>query len=316
MIEVENLCKSFGPHKAVDGLTFSASKGEILGFLGPNGAGKTTTMRMLTCFFPPTSGRAMVAGHDCFENSLEVRKRIGYLPESVPLYKEMSVQGYLTFVAGVKGMEPREITKGVNKVMSDCGIDDVAKRLISEISKGYRQRVGLAQALVNNPEVLILDEPTVGLDPRQIRGIRQLIRDLAGERTVILSTHILPEVSMICGRVVIVNQGKLVAVDTPANLTGRLRTSNRMGIWVVGPPQEILQTLSGVHGVKKVEFFEPNPAFPDAHGFTLELDTGTDARRTLPPVIIGKNWDLMELRSLEMSLEEVFIKLVTREDEI
>ncbi|MEO5330993.1 MAG: ABC transporter ATP-binding protein [Magnetococcus sp. YQC-5] len=316
MIEVENLCKSFGPRKAVNGLTFSASKGEILGFLGPNGAGKTTTMRILTCFFPPTSGKAIVAGHDCFENSLEVRKRIGYLPESVPLYREMSVRGYLSFVAGVKGMDHRAVKQGVNRVMSDCGIADVAERLISEISKGYRQRVGLAQALVNDPEVLILDEPTVGLDPRQIRGIRQLIRDLAGERTVILSTHILPEVSMICGRVVIVNQGSLVAVDTPANLTSRLRTSNRMGIWVVGPPQEVQQALAAVHGVKNVQPGEPDPTFPDAHGFTVELDTGTDARRTLPPVIIGHNWDLMELRSLEMSLEEVFIKLVTREDEV
>ncbi len=314
MIEVQDLTKTFGQHTAVEGITFGAEKGEILGFLGPNGAGKTTTMRMLTCFFPPTSGKAIVAGHDCFEESLEVRKRIGYLPESVPIYRDMSVRGYLSFVAGVKGMEHKEIKKGVVRAMGDCGIDDVADRLISEISKGYRQRVGLAQALVNDPEVLILDEPTVGLDPKQIRGIRQLIRDLAGKRTVILSTHILPEVSMICGRVVIVNKGKLVAVDTPANLTTRLRSSNHMGLWVVGPPDAVMQALRKVSGVRKVERRDPDPAFPDAHGFTVMLDEGADARRTLPPVIIGNNWDLMELRSLEMSLEEVFIKLVTTEE--
>ncbi len=314
MIEVEKLSKMFGPHKAVQELTFSAEKGEILGFLGPNGAGKTTTMRILTCFFPPSSGKAIVAGHDCFEESLEVRKRIGYLPESVPLYREMSVQAYLAFVAGAKGMIAKDVKQGINRAMGDCGLDHVAKRTIGELSKGYRQRVGLAQALVNDPEVLILDEPTVGLDPQQIREIRKLIKDLAGRRTVILSTHILPEVSMVCNRIVIINNGRMVAVDTPENLTAHLRASTRMLLRIGGAaPEEAVKTLRAVKGVRNVTH-NPEAALDGVHGYTIELDEGADARRTLPPVIIQNNWDLIEMRSLEMSLEEIFIKLVTRED--
>ena len=313
MIEVEELTKAFGPHKAVEGLTFAAEKGEILGFLGPNGAGKTTTMRILTCFFPPTSGRAVVAGHDCFEESLEVRKRIGYLPESVPLYREMTVRKYLSFVAGVKGMSNRDIGAGVTRVMGDCGVERVADRPIRELSKGYRQRVGLAQALVNDPKVLILDEPTVGLDPKQIREIRKLIKALSGHRTVILSTHILPEVSMVCDRIVIVNNGRLVAVDTPKKLISRMRTSSRMVMRVNGPPDAVLKALSAVRGVKKVNR-EQDTLSAEGHDFIVELEEGTDARKTLPPVIIGRQWDLIEMRPLQMSLEEVFIKLVTREE--
>ena len=313
MIEVVELTKMFGPHKAVEGLTFSAGKGEILGFLGPNGAGKTTTMRILTCFFPPSSGKAVVAGYDCFEESLEVRKRIGYLPESVPLYREMSVRAYLSFVAGAKGMLAREVKNGVTRVMGDCGLEHVANRTIGELSKGYRQRVGLAQALVNDPEVLILDEPTVGLDPRQIREIRKLIKDLAGRRTVILSTHILPEVSMVCGRIVIINGGRVVAVDTPENLTAHLRAATRMLLRVGGAaPEAVLQALRVVKGVRTVTH-NAEAALDDVHGYTVELDEGADARRTLPPVIIRNQWDLIEMRALEMSLEEIFIKLVTQE---
>ena len=315
MIEVEELTKVFGPHTAVENLSFAAEQGEILGFLGPNGAGKTTTMRILTCFFPPTSGKAMVAGHDCFEESLTVRKKIGYLPESVPLYREMTVRRYLAFVAGVKGMSNHEIKQGVIQVMGDCGIEGVADRPIGELSKGYRQRVGLAQALVNDPNVLILDEPTVGLDPKQIRGIRKLIKDLSGRRTVILSTHILPEVSMVCDRIVIVNNGRLVAVDTPKNLTSRLRTSSRLIMRINGPAAEIITTLKAVQGVENVSQ-EPDTMATEGHDFLVEMVKGTDARKTLPPVIIQQQWDLIEMRSVEMSLEDVFIKLVTREEEV
>lgn len=313
MIEVKNLTKRFGQHTAIEGISFSAEPGEILGFLGPNGAGKTTTMRILTCFFPPSSGRAVVAGHDCFESSLEVRKRIGYLPESVPIYRDMSVRHYLSFVAGIKGMGAKEIKKGVLSVMGDCGLGDVSERLIGELSKGYRQRVGLAQALVNDPDVLVLDEPTVGLDPRQIREIRKLIKELTGRRTVIISTHILPEVRMVCDRIVIVNNGRLVAVDTPENLTAHLRTSTRIALRVQGPSQEVLQVLRAIPGVKKVEEAAENPLL-EGCGFVVELHKGTDSRRTLPPAIIGRNWDLIEMHALEMSLEDVFIQLVTKEE--
>ncbi|MEO5350129.1 MAG: ABC transporter ATP-binding protein [Magnetococcus sp. YQC-3] len=316
MIEVEHLTKKFGPHTAIDDITFSANKGEILGFLGPNGAGKTTTMRILTCFFPPSSGRAVVAGHDCFEESLEVRKRIGYLPENVPLYRDMTVQHYLRFVAGVKGMDAKAVSKGVAQVLGECGLESVSHRPIGELSKGYRQRVGLAQALVNNPDVLVLDEPTVGLDPRQIREIRKLIKDLAGQRTVIISTHILPEVRMVCDRIVIVNSGRLVAIDTPENLTAHLRTSARIALRVLGPPQEVLQTLSALPGVKQVEVAPANPQ-AEGHGFVVEFQEGVDVKshgKSLPPAIIGRNWDLIEMHTLEMSLEDVFIKLVTREE--
>ncbi len=221
MIEVEHLTKHYGPVTAIRELSFRVEQGEILGFLGPNGAGKTSTMRILTGFMPASSGRAMVAGYDVFTQPLEVRKRVGYLPENVPLYHEMTVNGYLRFVAEVKGVTRRERTSKVGAVMELCGVRDMARRLIGHLSKGYRQRVGLAQALLNDPPVLILDEPTVGLDPRQIVDIRQTIKNLRHDHTVILSTHILPEVSMTCDRVVIINGGQVVAIDTPENLMER-----------------------------------------------------------------------------------------------
>lgn len=313
MIEVENLTKDYGHHRAIDGITFSMEKGEILGFLGPNGAGKTTVMRILTCFFPPTEGRAVVAGYDCFEDSLEVRKRIGYLPERVPLYEDMRIGEYLAFVAGIKGMAPKEIKARVAQVMDDCGVDAVSNKIIGNLSRGYRQRVGLAQALVNDPEVLILDEPTVGLDPRQIKEIRKLIKDLAGKRTVILSTHILPEVSMICRRVVIINNGKFVAIDTPENLTSHLQNSSKMFLQIAGgSPDEIEKKLGRVSGVKGVS--RDKTTFNNSHGFIVELEEGKDVRKNIHPVIVKNNWDLLEMHSLEISLEDVFIKLVTREN--
>ncbi len=312
MIEVENLTKEYGDFRAIDGITFSVEKGEILGFLGPNGAGKTTTMRILTCFFPPTSGTAKVAGFDCFTESLEVRKRIGYLPESVPLYLEMKVKDYLEFAAGLKGVDPREVNKKVTKVMGDCGIEQMAGRLIKELSKGYRQRVGLAQALVNDPEVLILDEPTIGLDPRQIIEIRKLIKELAGRRTVILSTHILPEVSMICKRVIIINRGRLVAVDTPDNLTARVQGARRVALGVRGPVEVVKERLEAIKGVKTVVI--DGKREDGSMGLTVEFEKGVDPRADIPRVIVNNGWDLVEMKTQELSLEDIFIRLITKEE--
>ncbi len=312
MIEVENLTKAYGQQRAVDDISFSVDKGEVLGFLGPNGAGKTTLMRMLTCFFPPTSGKASVAGYDCFADSLEVRKRIGYLPERVPLYEDMSVRDYLAFVAGIKGTVARDIKSRVARSMADCNIDVVANKLIHDLSRGYRQRVGLAQALVNDPDILILDEPTVGLDPKQIKEIRKLIKDLAGKRTVILSTHILPEVSMICGRVIIINDGKLVANDTPENLTADLQKSARIFLQIAGASaDEIEKELARLPGIKEISQDETRP--DGVHGFIVEVEDENNVRKTLHSMIVNKGWDLVEMRSVHMSLEDVFIKLVTRE---
>src|SRR3990167_5588858 len=248
MIEVENLTKYYGNYYALKGVTFSVAKGEILGFLGPNGAGKTTTMRILTCFFPATGGKARVAGFDVFEEPLEVRKRIGYVPENVPLYKDITVEDYLEFAAGIKGVGRRDVKNAVTKVMDECVLTDVSYKFIGELSKGYRQRVGLAQALVNDPEVLILDEPTIGLDPKQIIEIK----NLAGRRTVILSTHILPEVSMTCHRVVIINDGRVIAVDTPQNLTSRVTGANRFLVKIEGPSQHVIKEIESINGVEKV----------------------------------------------------------------
>lgn len=312
MIEVENLTKYYGDYHALKGVTFSVKKGEILGFLGPNGAGKTTTMRILTCFFPPTSGKASVAGFDVFEEPLEVRKRIGYLPENVPLYKDMTVADYLIFAAGIKGVDSRNIKNAVAKVMDECVLTDVSYKFIAELSKGYRQRVGLAQALVNEPEVLILDEPTIGLDPKQIIEIRKLIKNLAGRRTVILSTHILPEVSMTCQRVVIINDGRVVAVDTPQNLTSRVQGASRFIIRVEGPSHEVIKTLEAINGVSKV-IRRDSHATNGIGEYTIESLKERDIRRDIAPVIVNKGWALIELRPQEMSLEDIFVKLVTKE---
>lgn len=313
MIEVENLTKDYGTHRGIDGLTFSAGKGEVMGFLGPNGAGKTTTMRILTCFFPATSGKAMVAGYDCFEDSFEVRKRIGYLPENVPIYKDMVVKEYLTFVAGIKGIEPKEVTNRVTHTMGDCGLENVSGRVIGELSKGYRQRVGLAQALVNDPKILILDEPTNGLDPAQIKEIRKLITDISSQRTVILSTHILPEVSMVCKKVVIINEGKLVATGTPDELTSRLKESSRLFLLISGDAQQVAKALGKIKGVNTVER-DPGADANGASAFIVDLAIGANVGQSIPPVIIANNWNLAEMRAIDASLEDVFIQLVTKED--
>lgn len=309
MIEVEHLTKDYGDYRALDDISFSVEKGEILGFLGPNGAGKTTTMRILTCYSPPTKGKVMVAGYDCFEDSLNVRKRIGYLPERVPLYEDMKVDEYLTFVARIKGMSSRDTKHKVAQIMDDCGLSDVSIKMISSISRGYRQRVGIAQALVNDPEVLILDEPTVGLDPKQIKEIRNLIKELAGKHTVILSTHILPEVSLLCNRVIIINKGKLVAVDTPENLTSG--SLSRMFLRISGNVIEIEEALAKLSGIKGSE--RELTAAKDSCGFIITFDDEKKARKNIHSMIDTNSWDLIEMRPMEMSLEDVFIKLVTRE---
>ncbi|MDY7033326.1 MAG: ATP-binding cassette domain-containing protein [Thermodesulfobacteriota bacterium] len=311
MIQVENLTKYYGHIPAIKGVTFTVEKGEILGFLGPNGAGKTTTMRILSCFMPATEGTAKVAGYDVFEDSLEVRKRIGYQPENVPLYKDMPVLAYLNFVAEVRGVERRERKAKVDKVMDECGIREVSGKLIGNLSKGYRQRVGIAQALVHDPEILILDEPTIGLDPRQIHGIRGLIKNLAGERTIILSTHILPEVSMTCQRVIIINEGELVAVDSPENLTARLQKATQTFIEVEGPSDSVIQELQSIQGVTNVE--KKDSRSDNTSTYSVDSTVGKDIRRELFKTIANKGWILTEMRQMGMSLEDIFIKLVTEE---
>jgi len=311
MIEVDGLTKFYGPKAAIEGVSFEVAKGEVVGFLGPNGAGKTTTMRILACFMPPTNGTARLAGFDIGKQSLEVRRRIGYLPESVPLYGDMTVRQYLTFAAEAKGVARPERGKRIAEVMERCLIADVQERLIRNLSKGYRQRVGLAQALVGNPEVLILDEPTLGLDPKQIIQIRSLIRDMRGERTVILSTHILPEVAMVCQRVIIINDGRIVAVDTPENLNLRLQKSSRILLEVEGPAEEVQRTLAGVRGVLAVTLQETRDG---RRRFLVETEREQDLRKDLARAVANSGWGLTELRPVDLTLEDIFIRLVTREE--
>jgi ABC-2 type transport system ATP-binding protein len=311
MIEVENLTKYYGMFPGILDVSFSIKKGEIVGFLGPNGAGKTTTMRILSGFFPPSRGKAKVAGFDVFKDSLKVRERIGYLPESNPIYTDMLVIEYLNFVAEVKGVPRSERKDKIVKVIADCGLSEMENRMIGKLSKGYRQRVGLAQALLNDPEVLILDEPTLGLDPKQITEIRNLIKRLAGERTIILSTHILPEVSMICERVIIINEGRIVAEDTPQNLDAQLQKAARISIQVDGPSTKVQEALEKVKGVTKI--VQQEKIAQEVYSYIIESDKNIDIRRQLAKEVCEKGWGLLELRSLRMSLEDIFIKLVTEE---
>jgi ABC-2 type transport system ATP-binding protein len=309
MIEVDHISKLFGSILAVQDITFQVGKGEILGFLGPNGAGKTTTMRMLTGFFPPSSGSARIAGLDVFEESLAIRRKIGYLPENVPLYNEMIVKDYLGFAAEVKGLDRGQRKRAVNKVIDSCGLEAVRKRSIKKISKGYRQRVGLAQALVGDPELLILDEPTIGLDPQQIAEIRGMIKGFAREKTVILSTHILPEVSMTCERVIIINNGRIVAEDTPEKLSSELAGGERVRLRSSGPPADVEARLSQVEGAIRVKQ-------EDGRGtFVVEVEPGEEVRSRLAAAVFKSGWDLFELVPLTVSLEDVFINLVTQENE-
>ena len=310
MIEVQGLTKRYGPITAVDNVTFRAEAGEILGFLGPNGAGKTTTMRVITGYMPATDGKAVVAGYDVFEKPLEAKRRTGYLPETPPLYPDMTVREYLTFVAKVKGVPRRDTAARVQEVMKRTWVADMAGRHCGKLSKGYRQRVGLAQALIHNPEVLVLDEPTAGLDPKQIIETRQLVRELGGSHTIILSTHILPEVAQTCQRVVIINRGRVVAVDTPENLTARLKGAETMYVQVEADGSDAAAALSAIPGVTRVTPADQRSA---GGGFEVESHRGTDVRREIARTIVTRGWGLLELRPMRMSLEEIFLQVTTDE---
>ncbi|MEW6320088.1 MAG: ABC transporter ATP-binding protein [Acidobacteriota bacterium] len=309
MIEVHHLSKRYGPVTAVDDVTFRVEPGEILGFLGPNGAGKSTTMRVITGFMPATAGKVVVAGYDVFEQPLEAKRRTGYLPENPPLYPDMTVRDYLTFVGKIKGVARRDLRTRVDEVMKRTWVADMAGRQCSKLSKGYKQRVGLAQAIIHNPDVLVLDEPTAGLDPKQIIETRQLIRELAGSHTIILSTHILPEVSQTCQRVVIINKGRVVAVDTPENLTARLRGAATVHVQVAGPAPDVEEALRAVPGVTRVT----SAARPEAPEFEVDSERGLDVRAELAAVVVGRGWRLLELRPVRMSLEDIFLSLTTEE---
>ncbi len=308
-VEVKDLTKAFGPVRAVDAVSFSVNKGEILGFLGPNGAGKTTTMRILTGYMPATSGTAAVAGFDVFNDSLEVRRRIGYLPEAPPLYSDMAVGTYLDFVARIKGVPAEKRRARVADALEKTNLGDKRAELIKRLSRGYKQRVGLAQALVHDPEVIILDEPTVGLDPKQIIEVRHLIKGLAGSHTIILSTHILPEVSMTCDRVVIINKGKVVAVDTPQNLAARLKGGQRIRVEVQAPEKPLENLLAQIPGALRVQV---ESARADGRlTATIETAPGQDIRSQIAAKIVEKGWALFELRGVSLSLEDVFLELTT-----
>ncbi len=309
MIEVQDLTKAYGPVTAVDHVSFSVNEGEILGFLGPNGAGKTTTMRVLTGYLPATSGTAKVAGFDVTTDSLSVRRHIGYLPEAPPLYPDMTVSGYLDFVLRIKNVPAANRRARVDDAVAKTNLGDKRNELIKRLSRGYKQRVGLAQALVHDPLVIILDEPTVGLDPKQIIEVRHLIKSLAGTHTIILSTHILPEVSMTCDRVVIINKGKIVAVDTPQNLTTQLRGAQKIHVETQAPEKAFADVLAQIAGANSVKV---EPARASGHvTATVEAGAGKEIRNLIAAKIVEKGWPLYELRGVSLSLEDVFLQLTT-----
>jgi len=312
LITVENLTKRYAAKTAIEGVSFQVERGEVLGFLGPNGAGKTTTMRIVTGYMPATEGTVKVDGFDVFDQPLEVRRRIGYLPENPPLYTEMSVSGYLRFVAKIKGVANANLDGEVARVMDKVNITDVKDRIIAKLSKGYKQRVGIAQALLNDPPVLVLDEPTIGLDPKQIQEVRELIKELAGKHTMVLSTHILPEVEQTCNRVIIIDKGKIVAVDTPQNLRAQVQGADRISLEVEGPASEIVAKLRSVPGVAAVKTLQQNDG---RTRFQVESQLKQDVRRELARTVIQNGWGLLELRASTMSLEDIFIKLTTAETE-
>jgi ABC-2 type transport system ATP-binding protein len=315
MIKAEGLTKRYARTTAVDQISFEVAKGQIVGFLGPNGAGKTTTMRMLTCFLPPSAGTATVAGFDVLEQPLEVKKRIGYLPETPPLYPEMETAEYLKFVGKLKGLRGADLQKRVDYVCDRCAVTDVRKKLLGKLSKGYRQRVGLAQAIIHNPDVLVLDEPTAGLDPKQINETRELIKGLAGDHTIILSTHILPEVEQTCEQVIIIDKGKLVVTDSVRNLQARARGAESVRLEVAGRDgtleasivQHKLEQVCGVSRVFCTEQVDGRAIFE------VESQKGKLVRGNLARVVVECGWDLNELRPAAMSLEEIFLQLTASE---
>lgn len=304
MIEAHGLVKRYGTATALDNITFRVEQGEILGFLGPNGAGKTTTMRILTGYMPASEGTASIAGHDVFRASLKARQNLGYLPENVPLYPEMSVAGYLDYMARLHRVRDRR--SAIARALEQVNLSERANVRIGKLSKGQRQRVGLAQALLHDPPVLILDEPTVGLDPRQIIEVRELIRQLGSERTIILSTHILPEVSQLCNRVVILHKGRIAAIDTPAALTARMEGAHRLQVQVADPAADAADVLAAIEGVEAVQ----------AHGdgrFDVTTAREHDLRAQIAGTVVAQGWGLLELRSVGMSMEDIFLQLTTRD---
>jgi ABC-2 type transport system ATP-binding protein len=312
-VEVENLTKYYGENAAIEGVTFSAQPGEILGLLGPNAAGKTTTMRIITGFMPPTSGTVMVGGFDIVRDSLEARRRMGYLPENVPLYEEMRVSEYLAFAADLRGVARDVAKERVRTVMNSTGVAEYADTLIAKLSRGYRQRVGIAQALVHDPPLIILDEPTVGLDPRQIIEIRELIRGLRGSHTVILSTHILPEAQMLCDRIAIIADGRVAAIDTADALTARLRRSQQVRVDVRGPAKDVVRALSGLAGVTSAACDE----IPDGVvRVVVESAADTDVREAVAATVVRNGWGLREMNTVAMSLEDIFIRLTEHDDAV
>jgi len=307
MIQVEHLTKLYGPKIAIEDVSFSVEKGEVLAFLGPNGAGKTTTMRILAGSLPATSGTARVAGFDCFDQPMEVKRAIGYLPENQPLYTEMTVSEYLTFVGRIKGVALSHLPTALDQVMERLSLGEVRGRLIANLSRGFKQRVGLAQALIHDPPVLILDEPTSGLDPRQIIEIRELIKGLAGSHTIILSTHILPEATAVSRRVVIIHEGRIVAEDSQEQLSARLRRSEKVRLTVKTPPSDARERLAALPGVLSVHQ-------ENGTTFLVEADIGQDLRDDLARFAVGNHWGLLELKLVTMTLEDVFLRLTQEEE--
>jgi ABC-2 type transport system ATP-binding protein len=308
MISAEHLTKRFGSFTAIEDVSFRVEHGEVVGFLGPNGAGKTTTMRILAGVFPPTHGRATVVGRDVVRDSLQARSLVGYFPERVSLYLDMPVEHYLTYVARMKGVSRKAARAEVDRAVDSCGLEPVTSRLIGTLSKGYRQRVGIAQALVGSPPVLILDEPTAGLDPEQVADMRTFIRTLRGERTVVLSTHVLPEVEATCDRVIIMNNGRVLAVDTSENLSRRLRPTSQVYVEAAGPGAEIAERLRGLAHVLSVE---PQAGSDGAVILIVTTAKEVDLREAISTAIVGGGWGLRELRPLSLSLEEIFLSLVS-----
>lgn len=311
MIEIQNLTKSYGQIKAVKNLNFTVEKGEILGFLGPNGAGKSTTMNIISGYIPSSDGSVKVCGYDIMESPEEVKKRIGYLPEQPPLYMDMTVSEYLDFVSDLKMVPKKQKKAQLSDIMELVKVTDVRNRLVKNLSKGYKQRVGVAQALVGSPDVLILDEPTVGLDPKQILEIRKLIKALGKEHTIILSSHILPEVSAVCERVVIINKGEIVAVDTPENLSKGFGTASKLSVTIAGPKSSVKGHLSDIYGVKYVE--ESVEKEKEVINYIIESSQDIDVRRPLFFAMAKAGYPILELKSMDMSLEDIFIQLVTDE---
>jgi len=313
VIEVQHITKRYGPVAAVNDVSFRVEAGQILGFLGPNGAGKTTTMRILTGYMPPTQGKAIIAGFDVFNSPVEAKRRTGYLPESPPLYPDMTVREYLNFVARIKAVSGGERRQRIDYAMGRTSISDMANRLCGHLSKGYRQRVGLAQAILHNPDVLILDEPTAGLDPKQIIETRELIKELAGDHTIILSTHILPEVAQTCEQVVIINKGRVVAEDTPANLTGRLHGSETIRLQVDTGTTDPTPIMSAVPGVLQIRVSGVTPN--NDRSIEIQAREGADIRREIANTVVSNGWGLLEMRPVRLSLEEIFLQLTTTEEE-